>query len=61
MPLILHAAFPFITNEGLYGSYFNTVEVDPQVFKNMRIFKGNGKEEKDPIFDRVTVRLQLPR
>ncbi|KAG8960852.1 DNA topoisomerase 1 [Tulasnella sp. 408] len=44
--------FDFLGKDSI--RYFNTVEVDPQVFKNMRIFKGNGKEEKDPIFDRVT-------
>ncbi|KAG8902873.1 DNA topoisomerase 1 [Tulasnella sp. 403] len=44
--------FDFLGKDSI--RYYNTVEVDPQVFKNMRIFKGDGKTEKDAIFDRVT-------
>ncbi|KAF8756920.1 DNA Topoisomerase I (eukaryota) [Rhizoctonia solani] len=34
--------------------YYNVVEVEPQIFKNIRIFKGDGKSEGDALFDRVS-------
>lgn len=34
--------------------YVNEVEVDPQVFKNLKIFK-KGSEIGQPLFDRVNV------
>jgi DNA topoisomerase-1 len=36
--------------------YYNRVPVEPQIFKNIRIFKEN-KNEDDALFDRVTVRF----
>lgn len=35
--------------------YFKTVEVDAQVFKNIRLFKADNKAEGDALFDRVNV------
>jgi DNA topoisomerase-1 len=35
--------------------FYNEVTVDPQVFKNLKIFKKAPKGEGDEIFDRLTV------
>jgi DNA topoisomerase-1 len=45
--------FDFLGKDSI--RYYNTVEVEDQVFKNIRIFKGDGKTEEDSLFDRVTV------
>jgi DNA topoisomerase I len=45
-------AFDFLGKDSI--RYFNSVQVDPQVFKNIRIFKDN-KNDDDALFDRVTV------
>jgi DNA topoisomerase-1 len=45
--------FDFLGKDSI--RYYNVVAVDQQVFKNIRIFKGDGKAEGDAIFDRVTV------
>lgn len=35
--------------------YYKEIDdIDPQVFKNLRIFKGSGKKDSDLLFDRVT-------
>jgi DNA topoisomerase-1 len=44
--------FDFLGKDSI--RYYNTVEVEPQVFKNIRIFKDN-KNDDDALFDRVTV------
>jgi DNA topoisomerase-1 len=46
--------FDFLGKDSI--RYLNVVEVDPQVFKNVKIFKKD-KEETDQIFDRLEVRL----
>ncbi|PFH51512.1 hypothetical protein AMATHDRAFT_2969 [Amanita thiersii Skay4041] len=43
--------FDFLGKDSI--RYYNKVQVDSQVFKNIRIFKEN-KEEADNLFDRVT-------
>jgi DNA topoisomerase I len=45
-------AFDFLGKDSI--RYFNSVQVDLQVFKNIRIFKDN-KNDDDALFDRVTV------
>ena len=50
-------SFDFLGKDSI--RYFKQVEVDPQVFKNMRIFKQN-KTDDDALLDRVHVRLHLP-
>jgi DNA topoisomerase-1 len=35
--------------------YEQVVEVDPQVFKNIKIFKAEPKTQEDDLFDRLTV------
>ncbi|KAK0461067.1 DNA topoisomerase I [Desarmillaria tabescens] len=42
--------FDFLGKDSI--RYYNQVPVDPQVFKNIRIFKEN-KEDEDALFDRV--------
>ncbi|KAK0226121.1 DNA topoisomerase I [Armillaria fumosa] len=42
--------FDFLGKDSI--RYYNQVPVDPQVFKNIRIFKDN-KEDEDALFDRV--------
>jgi DNA topoisomerase IB len=37
--------------------YEQEVEVDQQVFKNIKIFKGPPKAPDDDLFDRLTVRI----
>ncbi|WBW72411.1 DNA topoisomerase I [Schizosaccharomyces osmophilus] len=44
--------FDFLGKDSI--RYYNEVEVDPQVFKNLRIFKRSPKKEGDLIFDRLT-------
>ncbi|KIJ49560.1 hypothetical protein M422DRAFT_27927 [Sphaerobolus stellatus SS14] len=44
--------FDFLGKDSI--RYYNTVEVEDQVFKNIRIFKGDGKTDEDSLFDRVT-------
>jgi DNA topoisomerase I len=45
--------FDFLGKDSI--RYFNTVEVDPQVFKNLKIFKRPPKREGDMLFDRINV------
>jgi DNA topoisomerase-1 len=47
--------FDFLGKDSI--RYYNVVDVEAQVFKNIRIFKGDGKTEGDAIFDRVTVSI----
>ena len=44
--------FDFLGKDSI--RFLSTVEVDPQVFKNLRIFKKDPKGEGDEIFDRLT-------
>ncbi|KAG8697548.1 DNA topoisomerase 1 [Ceratobasidium sp. 394] len=44
--------FDFLGKDSI--RYYNVVEVEPQIFKNVRIFKGDGKGEGDALFDRVS-------
>lgn len=44
--------FDFLGKDSI--RYYNRVEVDLQVFKNIRIFKEN-KSDEDSLFDRVSV------
>jgi DNA topoisomerase-1 len=46
--------FDFLGKDSI--RYLNTVEVDPQVFKNLKIFKRPPKNEGDMLFDRINVR-----
>jgi DNA topoisomerase-1 len=50
--------FDFLGKDSI--RYYNVVEVEPQIFKNIRIFKGDGKGEGDALFDRVSVRFNFP-
>ena len=53
--------FDFLGKDSI--RYLNSVEVDEQVYKNIRIFK-DGKNDDDELFDRVQVsslRLGCPR
>jgi DNA topoisomerase-1 len=43
--------FDFLGKDSI--RYYNRVEVEPQIFKNIVIFK-KGKEDEDTLFDRVT-------
>ena len=45
--------FDFLGKDSI--RYVNTVEVEPQVFKNIKIFKKPPKVEGDDLFDRVNV------
>ena len=49
-------SFDFLGKDSI--RYFKQVEVDPQVFKNMRIFKQN-KTDEDALLDRVHVRIHF--
>lgn len=49
--------FDFLGKDSI--RFYDEVSVDPQVFKNLRIFKQN-KEEGDEIFDRLTVSASHP-
>ncbi|EEB05534.2 DNA topoisomerase I [Schizosaccharomyces japonicus yFS275] len=44
--------FDFLGKDSI--RYYNEVEVDPQVFKNLKIFKRAPKKEGDLLFDRLT-------
>ncbi|KAF9503767.1 hypothetical protein BS47DRAFT_1445884 [Hydnum rufescens UP504] len=44
--------FDFLGKDSI--RYYKVVDVEPQVYKNIRIFKGDNKTEGDAIFDRVT-------
>lgn len=48
--------FDFLGKDSI--RYFNTVEVEQQIFKNIRIFKEN-KVDEDTLFDRVSVSVSL--
>lgn len=48
--------FDFLGKDSI--RFYDEVEVDPQVFKNLKIFKKPPKREGDEIFDRLTVRIQ---
>ena len=50
--------FDFLGKDSI--RFLSTVEVDAQVFKNLRIFKKSPKSEGDEIFDRLTVRIVIP-
>lgn len=50
--------FDFLGKDSI--RYYDEVEVDLQVFKNLKIFKKAPKGEGDEIFDRLTVRFLLP-
>jgi DNA topoisomerase-1 len=45
--------FDFLGKDSI--RFYDEVEVDPQVFKNLKIFKKAPKKEGDEIFDRLTV------
>jgi DNA topoisomerase I len=45
--------FDFLGKDSI--RYYNKVEVDDQVFKNLRLFTRPPKEEKHPLFDRLNV------
>ncbi len=47
--------FDFLGKDSI--RYLNTVSVDQQVYKNIRLFKKEPKTVGDAIFDRVTVRF----
>jgi DNA topoisomerase I len=44
--------FDFLGKDSI--RFYDEVEVDPQVFKNLKIFKKSPKKEGDEIFDRLT-------
>jgi DNA topoisomerase-1 len=50
--------FDFLGKDSI--RYYNTVQVESQVFKNIRIFKEN-KNDDDSLFDRVNVRSSVPK
>ena len=45
--------FDFLGKDSI--RYYNEVEVDVQIFKNLKIFKREPKTEGDLLFDRLTV------
>ena len=47
--------FDFLGKDSI--RYYNKVQVDEQVYKNIRIFK-NDKNDEDELFDRVNVRVE---
>lgn len=47
--------FDFLGKDSI--RYYNEVEVDQQIFKNLKIFKREPKAEGDLLFDRLTVRF----
>ena len=47
--------FDFLGKDSI--RYYNEVNVDEQVFKNLKIFKREPKKEGDMLFDRLTVSL----
>ncbi len=50
--------FDFLGKDSI--RYYNEVQVDEQVFKNLRLFKKEPKAEGDPLFDRLNVRPCVP-
>ena len=48
--------FDFLGKDSI--RYYNRVQVDERVFKNIKIFKDN-KDDEDQLFDRVDVRLSF--
>ena len=48
-----YITFDFLGKDSI--RYYNRVQVDQQIFKNVRIFKEN-KNDDDSLFDRVNVR-----
>ena len=47
--------FDFLGKDSI--RYYNTVQVEPQVFKNLKIFKKEPKTADDDLFDRVNTTL----
>jgi DNA topoisomerase I len=47
--------FDFLGKDSI--RFYDEVEVDPQVFKNLKIFKKEPKKVGDEVFDRLTVRI----
>ena len=45
--------FDFLGKDSI--RFYDEVEVDPQVFKNLKLFKREPKSDGDEIFDRLTV------
>jgi DNA topoisomerase-1 len=50
--------FDFLGKDSI--RFYDEVQVDPQVFKNLKIFKKAPKKDGDEVFDRLTVRNNLP-
>lgn len=50
--------FDFLGKDSI--RFYNEVTVDPQVFKNLTIFKKAPKVDGDEIFDRLTVSFRIP-
>lgn len=50
--------FDFLGKDSI--RFFQTVHVDAQVFKNLKLFKKHPKTDGDDLFDRLTVRHLLP-
>lgn len=50
--------FDFLGKDSI--RFYDEVQVDSQVFKNLKIFKKAPKKDGDEIFDRLTVRLTTP-
>jgi DNA topoisomerase-1 len=46
--------FDFLGKDSI--RYYNEVEVDKQVFKNLQLFQKSPKTDSDPLFDKITVR-----
>ena len=49
--------FDFLGKDSI--RFYDEVEVDPQVFKNLKIFKKSPKGDGDEIFDRLNVSIVL--
>lgn len=49
--------FDFLGKDSM--RFHQEVEVDPQVFKNIKLFKAEPKKKGDDIFDRLTVSVLL--
>ncbi|KZV86578.1 hypothetical protein EXIGLDRAFT_653042 [Exidia glandulosa HHB12029] len=47
-----YVVFDFLGKDSI--RYYNRVEVSAQVFKNIRLFKGDNKTDEDALFDRVS-------
>jgi len=54
-PDIVH--FDFLGKDSI--RYQNTVRVEDQIYKNLKVFKKNRESEKDQLFDRVNVSIFL--